>query len=300
MEKMNVMRNAMTVDVEDYFHVAAFSRQIDPSAWDCFLPRVERNTQRLLDLFDEYDVRVTFFVLGWVAERFPGLMRAIANCGHEVACHGYSHQLVYEQTPLVFREETVRAKMCLEDQIQRPVLGYRAASYSITKRSLWAIDILAELGFNYDSSIFPIHHDRYGIPECPRWPYSFTTPNGCSIIEFPLSTLSILEYRLPVAGGGYFRLYPYSLTRSALAYINSSERQPFIFYLHPWEIDPEQPRIRTDWLSTFRHYTNLIRCEKRLCWLLRDFRFAPVKDILEAASHIPTIGVLEAFDGRLS
>src|SRR5512144_276683 len=161
------MRNAMTVDVEDYFHVAAFSRQIDPATWDQFPCRVERNMQRLLELFAEQRISATFFVLGWVAERFAGLVRAIAEQGHEVACHGYSHQLIYRQTPAVFREETVRAKACLEDQAQRPVLGYRAASYSITQRSLWALDVLTELGFAYDSSIFPIRHDRYGIPNSP-------------------------------------------------------------------------------------------------------------------------------------
>jgi len=282
------MRNALTVDVEDYFQVAAFARQIDPTTWDRFSLRVEYNTQRLLDLFAEQDVQATFFVLGWVAERCPGLVRAIADQGHEVACHGYSHQLIYGQTPAVFRAETVRAKACLEDLAQCQVLGYRAASYSITRRSLWALDILAELGFSYDSSIFPIHHDRYGIPDSPRMPYCLTTSNGCSLIEFPPSTVSLLGYRLPVAGGGYFRLYPYPLTRSALAHFNRWEGQPFIFYLHPWEIDPEQPRIRTSMLSAFRHYTNLNRCEERLRRLLRDFSFAPAGDVL-AGLAVPAV-----------
>ncbi len=290
----NSMLNALTVDVEDYFHVAAFARQIDPASWDRFPLRVEHNTQRLLDLFAERGVRATFFVLGWVAERCPNLVRAIADQGHEVACHGYSHQLVYGQTPAVFREETVRAKACLEDQAQRPVLGYRAASYSITKRSLWALDILAELGFAYDSSIFPVHHDRYGIPDSPRWPYRLNVPNGGSLIEFPPSTLGVGGHRLPVAGGGYFRIYPYSLTRFALSRINRAEKRPFIFYLHPWEIDPEQPRVRAGWLSTFRHYTNLNRCEERLGRLLRDFRFAPVRDALEGLA-VPAISAATAF-----
>lgn len=289
-----MMRNALTVDVEDYFQVAAFARQIDPANWDQMPLRVERNTQRLLDLFAEQGVRATFFVLGWVAERCPGLVRAIVERGHEVACHGYSHQLIYGQTPTVFREETKRAKACLEDQAQRLVLGYRAASYSITRRSLWALDALAELGFAYDSSIFPIRHDRYGIPGSPRWPYQLTTPNGGSMIEFPPSTFSLLGYRLPVAGGGYFRLYPYSFTRFALARLNRAEGQPFIFYLHPWEIDPEQPRIRAGWLSTFRHYTNLSRCEARLRQLLRDFRFATVREVLETIT-IPQIGEVGVF-----
>ena len=279
---VSTMHNALTVDVEDYFQVAAFSRQIDPATWDRFSLRVETNTHRLLELFSDRGMCATFFVLGWVAERCPGLIQAIAECGHEVACHGYSHQLVYNQSPAVFHEETVRAKACLEDQIQRPVLGYRAASYSITQRSLWALDVLAELGFSYDSSIFPIRHDRYGIPGSPRWPYCLTTPTGSTLIEFPPSTLSILGYRLPVAGGGYFRLYPYWLTRSALAHLNRWERQPFIFYVHPWEIDPEQPRLRAGWLSRFRHYTNLTRCERRLRRLLRDFQFSTVRDTLEA------------------
>ena len=288
------MHNAMTVDLEDYFHVGAFSQEIDPTTWDRFPSRIERNTHRLLDLFNEQNVQATFFVLGWVSERFPELVRSIAERGHEIACHGYSHQFVYRQTPAVFREETVRAKACLEDQVQRPVLGYRAASYSITKRSLWAIDILAELGFSYDSSIFPIYHDLYGIPDSPRSPYYLTTPAGCSIVEFPLSTMAIFGQRLPVAGGGYFRLYPYRLTRAALAQINRAEERPFIFYLHPWEIDPEQPRIRAGMLSTFRHYMNLHRCEERLNRLLQDFNFAPVADVLESLS-IPTVSFRSAF-----
>jgi len=276
------MRNALTVDVEDYFQVAAFAAQIDPATWDRIPLRVERNTERLLELFADHGAKATFFVLGWVAERCPELVRTIAGQGHEVACHGYSHQLIYTQTPAVFREETVRAKACLEDQSQRPVLGYRAASYSITLRSLWALDALVEAGFTYDSSIFPIRHDRYGIPGSPRWPYRLTTPSGGSLVEFPPSTYAVLGYPVPVAGGGYFRQYPYALTRLALGRINRKDDRPFIFYLHPWEIDPEQPRIPAGWLSRFRHYTNLGRCEERLKRLLQDFSFATVSDVLEA------------------
>jgi polysaccharide deacetylase family protein (PEP-CTERM system associated) len=288
------MHNALTVDIEDYFHVAAFARQIDPATWDRFPLRVERNTHRLLELFAAREVRATFFVLGWVAERCPGLVRTIAAQGHEVACHGYSHQLIYAQTPTVFREETIRAKGCLEDQARRPVLGYRAASYSITRRSLWALDILTELGFEYDSSIFPVRHDRYGIPGSPRWPYRIDTPNGGSLVEFPPSTLALGGYRLPVAGGGYFRIYPYWLTRLALARLNRVEGWPFIFYLHPWEIDPEQPRVQAGRLSTFRHYTNLHRCEARLRRLLGDFRFMPVREVLEGL-EIPAVTGNAAF-----
>ena len=271
----------MTVDVEDYFHVSAFSDSIDRSDWGNHTLRVERNTHQLLDLFDGHDIKATFFVLGWVADRVAGLIGEIASRGHEVACHGYSHQLVYKQTPDVFREETLRSKNLLEDIIQAPVRGYRAASYSITGKSLWALDILAEAGFEYDSSIFPVHHDRYGIPDAPKYPYQLTTPNGQTLVEFPLSTAKLLGYRLPMAGGGYFRLYPYVLTRMGLRQINNRDGKPFIFYLHPWEIDTDQPRIDASWLSRFRHYNNLDKCESRLRRLMSDFSFTTTWDVLE-------------------
>lgn len=281
------MRNALTVDVEDYFHVASFSKQIDPATWDSFTLRVERNTHRLLDLFAEHDVRATFFILGWVAERRPNLIREIGEQGHEIACHGYSHQLIYTQDPRVFRGETIRSKECLEQQTQCKVLGYRAASYSITKNSLWALDILAELGFKYDSSIFPVRHHRYGIPGSPRWPYKLETSDGNSLIEFPLSTLKIGRFTLPIGGGGYFRIYPYWFTHFALSYTNKSDKKPFIFYLHPWEIDPDQPRINTAWLSNFRHYKNLEYSEDRLRRLLKKFKFVPSRIILEELGLLP-------------
>ena len=273
--------NALTVDVEDYFHVSAFAESIDRHDWDKHPLRVENNTRRLLDLFDEREVKATFFVLGWVAERAVSLVREIAARGHEVACHGYSHQLVYNQTPDVFREETLRSKHLLEDIVQVPVRGYRAASYSITERSRWALDIIAEAGFDYDSSIFPVHHDRYGIPGAPDYPHRLETPKGHSLVEFPLSTARLLSYRLPVAGGGYFRIYPYTMTRAGLRQINRRQ-QPFIFYLHPWEIDPDQPRIAASWFSRFRHYRNLEKCESRLCRLMADFQFGTTWDVLNA------------------
>lgn len=274
-----LIRNALTVDVEDYFQVSAFAANIEQHEWDEHPLRVEDNTYKLLDLFDEYQVKATFFILGWVAERQRGLVLEIARRGHEVACHGYSHQLVYNQTPEVFQQETVRAKSILEDIIQQPVLGYRAASYSITEKSLWALDILAESGFVYDSSIFPVRHDRYGMPDAPEHPYHLTTPAGHSIIEFPLSTAKILNYRLPVAGGGYFRLYPYWLSKAGLKQINRQQK-PFIFYLHPWEVDPEQPRISASWFSRFRHYNNLDKCEPRLRNLMSDFQFTTTWNVL--------------------
>lgn len=274
--------NAMTVDVEDYFHVSAFSSVIDRGEWDKLECRVERNTRAMLELFHGHGVRATFFVLGWVAERYPGLVRDIAALGHEVACHGLTHELVYRQTPAQFHEETRRAKSVLEDCIQAPVLGYRAASYSIVKESYWALDILAGLGFQYDSSIFPIRHDRYGIPGAPRQPHRIPLDGGRSLAEFPLSTFRVGRYDVPVAGGGYFRLFPYSLTRYALGRINAREGTPFIFYLHPWEIDPGQPRIRASALSRFRHYNNLHRCRARLEALLGDFAFDTARSVLES------------------
>jgi len=276
---MNVP-NALTVDVEDYFHVSALAPSIDRGSWGSRESRVVGNTHRLLDLFGQFGVRGTFFVLGWVAERHPRLVKDIAGAGHEVACHGFSHRLVYEQSPEEFREETLRSKRLLEDTIGAAVLGYRAASYSIVRRSLWALDILAEAGFAYDSSIFPVHHDRYGIPDAERNPHRMATPGGRWIVEWPLAVASVLGFRLPVAGGGYFRLLPYALSRWGLASINRRDRRPFIFYLHPWEIDPGQPRVRVGWLSRFRHYTNLDKCEARLRRLLGDFRFGTARDSL--------------------
>jgi polysaccharide deacetylase family protein (PEP-CTERM system associated) len=274
-----MIRNALTVDVEDYFHVSAFAGSIDRKDWNNYPLRVERNTQRLLELFDNNGIKVTFFVLGWVAERVPRLVSEIAAMGHEVACHGYSHQLVYDQTVEEFREETLRSKALLEDISQTPVRGYRAASYSITERSLWALDVLAEAGFTYDSSIFPIRHDRYGMPGTPETPYQLKSPAGQSIVEFPLSTARLFGMHLPVAGGGYFRLYPYRLTKFGLSRINSNNH-PFIFYMHPWEIDPGQPRIDAVLLSRFRHYNNLHRFEGRLRRLMEDFHFGTVLDVL--------------------
>ncbi len=273
-----IIRNALTVDVEDYFHVANLAPNIRRESWNSRESRVVANTQKLLAIFEQFDVRGTFFVLGWVAERYPQLIRDIAERGHEIACHGFSHRLVYEQSPEEFYQETLRAKNLLQDITGSAVLGYRAASYSIVRESLWALDILAELGFVYDSSIFPVRHDRYGIPDAERAPHRMATPNGKSIVEWPLATARILGFRLPVAGGGYFRLLPYWLSRWGLASINRRELRPFVFYLHPWEIDPAQPRVSASWSSRFRHYTNLGKCEERLRRLLAEFRFGTARD----------------------
>lgn len=276
------MVNAMTVDVEDYFHVAALARSIDRSRWDDMEFRADASTRRLLDLFDEGGIKATFFVLGWVARKSPELIREIHARGHEVASHGMSHKLVYNQTPEEFSAETYESKALLEDLIGAPVLGYRASTYSITRRSLWALDILKEAGFIYDSSIFPIRHDVYGIPDAPQIPSRISTPKGASLIEFPMSTAPIFGVRVPVSGGGYFRLLPYWLTRAGLSKLNRQLHRPFIFYLHPWEVDPQQPRIRVGLKSRLRHYTNLQRCESRLRRLIGEFRFAPVRDVLRS------------------
>jgi len=276
----NTITNALTVDVEDYFQVSAFADNVDRGDWDACESRVEANTRKLLQLFDRFDYKATFFILGWVAERYPQIVEKIYEKGHEVACHGYSHQLIYNQSQKEFADETAKAKKILEDIIQEPVHGYRAASYSITQKSIWALDILVDTGFTYDSSIFPVHHDRYGIPGAEDKPHQLTTPSGHKLIEFPISTKSYFGYRLPVGGGGYFRIYPYAFSRMALKSINRKLRRPFIFYLHPWEVDPDQPRIESSWLSRFRHYNNLDKCEARLTKLLSDFRFSTVQQVL--------------------
>ena len=272
--------NAFTVDVEDYFQVAALSTAISRDSWATREYRVEANTERLLTLLDGYRVQATFFVLGWVAERSPGLIRRIAQARHEIACHGFSHELVYQQSAEKFRAETARTKHLLEDLIGQGVRGYRAASFSVTRDSLWALDVLIDLGFDYDSSIFPIHHDRYGLPGAAPEPSRLAAPSGRTLVEFPMSTAAFLGVQVPVCGGGYFRLLPYWLTRAGLRQINGQLGRPFTFYVHPWELDPGQPRIRVGWLSRFRHYTNLARCEDRLRRLLGEFAFTTMREAL--------------------
>jgi polysaccharide deacetylase family protein (PEP-CTERM system associated) len=273
--------NAFTVDVEDYFHVAALSSAIPRDSWDQRELRVEENIERLLGILDERSVRGTFFVLGWLAERRPALVRRIADAGHEIACHGYSHQLVYTQSPGEFRKETVRAKGFLEDTLGYPVLGYRAASFSVTRNSLWALDVLIDAGFRYDSSIFPIHHDLYGLPGANPEPHWVSAPSGRTIAEFPMSAAKFFGVQVPVSGGGYFRILPYWLTRAGLRQINQRRGRPFAFYLHPWELDPGQPRIKVGAFSRFRHYTNLERCEGRLRQVLGDFAFTSMHEVLQ-------------------
>jgi polysaccharide deacetylase family protein (PEP-CTERM system associated) len=274
--------NAMSVDVEDYYHVSALAPVVARAEWPRMESRVCASTTRLLALFEAHAVRATFFVLGRVAERHPDLVRQIAAGGHEIASHGFDHRLVYDQTPDAFRDDIRRAKRLLEDLAGVRVVGYRAPSYSITARSLWALDVLVEEGYEYDSSIFPIHHDRYGMPGSPRHAHVLSREAG-ALVELPPSTVRIGSTNLPVAGGGYFRILPYWWTRWGIARVNRQEHQPAIFYLHPWEIDPGQPRFRPGLASRFRHYYHLDKTEPRLKRLLRDFRFAPVRTVLSAS-----------------
>ena len=276
----SAITNAFTVDVEDYYQVEAFKRYIDKSQWDDFASHVEKNTDEILKLLDDKSVKATFFILGCVAEKNPSIVKRIAENGHEVASHGYSHDLVYKQTPEVFKEETIRSKAVLEDLAQAEVIGYRAATYSITKQSLWALDILVDAGFTYDSSIFPIHHDRYGIPDINPLPHVLETPGGQKIVEFPITTLNTRLLNLPIAGGGYFRLFPYFFSRWALRQRNKANTE-VIFYIHPWEIDIDQPVVREAGLgSRFRHYNGIGKCSWKLSRLLSDFRFSTVSSVL--------------------
>lgn len=273
--------NAFSIDVEDYFHVEALASAIDRTRWDGYESRVAANTYRCLELLAEAGVQGTFFVLGWVAKREPGLVRAIHAAGHEVACHGMTHQLVYRQSRELFRQETREAKALLEDATGAAVRGYRAATYSITKASLWALEELDALGFEYDSSINPVHHDLYGIPDAPRFAYR---PEGRRLLEVPITTVQFLGQRLPCGGGGYFRLLPYGLFKAAVRRVNQADGQSAVFYCHPWEIDPAQPRFAGLSLrSRFRHYTNLGRMESRLQQLLRDFSWGRMDEVFGIA-----------------
>ncbi|MES1255870.1 MAG: XrtA system polysaccharide deacetylase, partial [Acidobacteriota bacterium] len=266
---------------EDYFQVSAFDAVVSRGDWDTLESRVVANTGRLLDLFARSGVTATFFVLGWVAERFPALVRQIAAAGHEIASHGYNHELVYSLTPQQFREDVRAAKRRLEDAGGVPVLGYRAPSFSIVESSLWALDVLLEEGYTYDASIFPIHHDRYGIPNAERHKHVIERPGG-ALVEMPASTVRVAGVNLPIGGGGYFRLLPYAWTRWGIRRANQTERRPVVFYLHPWEVDPDQPRFAVGLTTRVRHYTGLSTTLQRLERLLGDFQFDSIASLLQA------------------
>lgn len=265
-----MITNAMTVDVEDYFQVSAFENHISRNNWDNMPVRVDKNTHRILDMFAEHDTKATFFTLGWVAERYPELVKRICDEGHELASHGMSHLRVTSQTRDEFRQDIDGAKKLLEDLSGLQVKGYRAPSYSIGKANLWAHEELEEAGYVYSSSVYPVHHDLYGFPEAPRHMFRCRE----KLLEIPITTLPVGKHNIPIGGGGYFRLYPYKFSQWAFRSINKNEQRPAIFYFHPWEIDPGQPRQKGAGLkSTFRHYLNLSKTEQRITRLLKDFNW---------------------------
>ena len=286
--KNGQMTHILSVDVEDYFQVEAFAGSVGRDSWSQWPSRVVANTQRVLDLFEEYDAKATFFFVGWVAERFPHLVREVQSRGHEIACHSYWHRTVYSLSPEEFRADTRLAKRIIEDAAGVEVRGYRAPSWSITKSCLWALDILAEEGFTYDSSIYPIHHDLYGVPGAKRFPYAHVCGNGLKLREFPPATLRFAGTNFPVAGGGYLRIFPSVFTEHAFRTFEKNYGEQVVVYLHPWELDPEQPRIHGPLKSRLRHYTNLDRMRGKVAAVLSRHRFQRFSDVLAN----------EASDGR--
>lgn len=283
------MINALTVDVEDYYQVGVFQKRLDRAEWPSFESRVERNTEQLLEWFGQRGARATFFTLGGIAERHPGLVRRIASAGHEVGSHGFDHEPVHRMTPEAFREDARKTRLVLEDLSGSAVLGFRAPSFSITTKTLWALDAILDAGYAYDSSIFPIRRPDYGIPGARREPHAMPTPSGRTIAELPLTVASFLGKAIPVSGGGYFRMFPFAVTRWGFAKANR-EGRPAVFYLHPWEIDAAQPDLRhkTGAVGAFRHYVGLKGAARKLEQLLATFTFAPAREILASAGLLPT------------
>jgi polysaccharide deacetylase family protein (PEP-CTERM system associated) len=273
--------NALTIDVEDYFQVSAFAPHIDRNAWDAMPARVERNIDEILGLLDEARTYATFFTLGWIAERYPALVRRIACAGHELASHGYAHRRATEQSPDDFYADIARAKAVLEDIAAQAVHGYRAPSFSVGPGNRWAFDCIARAGYRYSSSVYPIRHDHYGAPDLPR----FAHESVPGLLELPIATVRLGSRNWPAGGGGYFRLLPYTVSSWSLARINTEDRQPAMFYFHPWELDPDQPRVPGIGLKTrFRHYVNLRRMAPRLARLVRDFRWDRADRVFLAAA----------------
>lgn len=276
--------HALTVDVEDYFQVSAFDAYVDRRNWGHYESRVEANTLRILELFARHNVRGTFFILGWVAHHYPQLVREIHAAGHELGSHSYWHRLVYDLTPEEFLQDLRDSRAAIEDAAGVRVTAYRAPSFSITKKSLWALDLLVAEGFGYDSSLFAVYHDRYGIPDANPCLHRIRTPHG-NLWEFPASVLRLARINLPVSGGGYFRLYPVQVTVGFLAHVVRQTAMPLMFYTHPWEIDPEQPRFRFgSRQARFRHYVNLSTTESKLDTLLDRFAFGAMTSAVEAAA----------------
>ena len=275
----SLTKNGLTIDLEDYYQVSAFAEQMPPEQWKAQTSRVEANTERILALLDAHGWKATFFTLGWVAEEHAGLLRRIADLGHEVGCHSLRHRRVYEMTQQEFREDTTRAKIVLEDASGARVHGYRAPSFSINESCPWAFETLVECGFSYDSSIFPVRHPNYGSPTTPRFPYVIETKAG-PLVEFPMPTLSFGERRSPFGGGAYLRLLPYWFTRWAFRFLNETEGKAGCVYLHPWELDPEQPRMKGSLTAKLRHYIGLRGFERKLARLMGDFEFAPLGQLV--------------------
>ncbi len=272
--------NAMSVDVEEYFQVSAFENHIDRPDWERLPGRAEASVDRILTLFADHSIKATFFTLGWMAERCPQMVRRIVDQGHELASHGWSHIRVTQQKPDEFRDDVIRTRATLEDLSGQQIKGYRAASYSIGAENLWALDILEETGHIYSSSIFPIKHDHYGMPEAPRFAFH---PSGGDLLEVPITTVEMMGYKIPCGGGGWFRFFPYAFSRWAIRRVNEAEGQPAVFYFHPWEIDFDQPRQQGLELKTrFRHYLNLHQMEQRLTQLLQDFSWGRMDEIFES------------------
>jgi polysaccharide deacetylase family protein (PEP-CTERM system associated) len=273
--------NALTIDVEDYFQVSAFDAHVHRDAWERMPGRIEHNVDQLLQLLDDHRARATFFTLGWVAQRYPRLVRRIVDQGHELASHGYGHRRASELDHAAFSDDIRRARSLLEDIGGTAVIGYRAPSFSIGKRNLWAFDCIAAAGYRYSSSVYPVRHDHYGMPDAPRFPYRVRD----GLMELPVTTTRLFGRNLPAGGGGYFRLAPYHLSRWAIARVNRDELRPAIFYFHPWEIDPEQPRIEGIGLKTrLRHYLNLHRTKSRLKRLLSDFQWDRVDRVFDVGA----------------
>ena len=296
------MRNALTIDVEDYFQVTAFEGVVDRKDWAVYPSRVENNTRRVMALLDEHGIKATFFVLGWVAERFPLMVREMADNGHEVACHGYGHELVYNMTPESFRADVRKAKNILENITGRPVLGYRAPSYSIVERTMWALDVLIEEGFVYDSSIFPVHNGN-GTRGVKNYPHVITRESG-AIHELPLTTLNMSlpgrNLALPIAGGGYLRLLPANVIHWGIRRFNQVGGHPAVLFFRPWEIDPEQPRIKARLKTRFRHYVNLELTEGKLRFLFKGLEFGTIAQVLGIEGVTEVKPRLECTNGRTS
>jgi len=279
------LTNALTIDVEDYFQVSAFAPYIRRDEWDTRECRVERNVDRILALLADHQVQATFFTLGWIAERYPSLVRRIHAAGHEVASHGHAHERASDLDAAALRADVVRAKRVLEDLTGAPVLGYRAPSFSIGTRNLWAFDVLAEAGYRYSSSVYPIRHDHYGMPESPRFAYRV---GAGGLLEVPVTTLRLGGRNLPSSGGGYFRLLPYALSRWMIDRVNRVDGESAVFYFHPWEIDADQPRVAgIDARTRFRHYVNIPRMPARLQALLADFRWGRMDEIFLPGADLP-------------